>query len=150
MNAAHLPKLMAFARSDQDQLIAQLRCLTVENRILRKKLPKRISLAKRERWRLVRFGMAVGPDLREIISVVQYSTFQNVASFKRAQETEIERKTRSSAHESGSEEAGSSDGQDSRLGIHADPRRTPKARDDVGLSINRAIDPEGARHRASS
>ncbi len=76
MNAAHLPKLLAFARSDQDQLIAQLQYLTVENQILREKLPKRISLTKRERRRLIRFGKAVGPALREIISVVQYSTFQ--------------------------------------------------------------------------
>ena len=76
MNAAHLPKLLAFARSDQDQLIAQLQYLTIENQILRGKLPKRISLTKRERRRLIRFGKAVGPSLREIISIVQYSTFQ--------------------------------------------------------------------------
>ncbi len=67
---------MAFAQSDQDQLIAQLQYLTVENQILRGKLPKRVSLTKRERRRLIRFGKAVGPALREIITIVQYSTFQ--------------------------------------------------------------------------
>jgi len=36
-----------------------------------------ISLTHRERRRLIRFGKAVGPALREIISVVQYSTFQS-------------------------------------------------------------------------
>ncbi len=76
MNAPHLPKLLAFARSDQDQLIAQLQYLTVENQILRGKLSKRISLTKRERRRLITFGRAVGPVLRDIISIVQYSTFQ--------------------------------------------------------------------------
>ncbi len=78
MNAPPLPKLLAFARSDQDQLIAQLQYLTVENQILRGKLSKRISLTKRERRRLARFGKAVGPALRNIISIVQYSTFQNL------------------------------------------------------------------------
>lgn len=76
MNAPHFPKLLAFGRSDQDQLIAQLQFLTVENQILRGKLPKRISLTHRERRRLIRFGKAVGPALRELISIVQYSTFQ--------------------------------------------------------------------------
>jgi len=76
MNAPHLPKLLAFGWSDHDQLIAQLQFLTIENQILRGILPKRISLTKRERRRLIRFGKAVGPALRNIISIVQYSTFQ--------------------------------------------------------------------------
>tara|TARA_R110000744_G_scaffold112179_2_gene210430 strand:+ start:30029 stop:31081 length:1053 start_codon:yes stop_codon:yes gene_type:complete len=76
MNAAHLPKLLTFARSDHDQLIAQLQYLTIENQILRGKLPKRISLTKRERRTLIRFGRPVGPALRSIITIVQYSTFQ--------------------------------------------------------------------------
>jgi len=76
MNAARLPKLLVFGRSDHDQLIAQLQYLTVENQILRAKLPKRISLTHRERRRLIRFGKAVGPALRDIITVVQYSTFR--------------------------------------------------------------------------
>ncbi|CAE7757781.1 unnamed protein product [Symbiodinium sp. CCMP2592] len=76
MNAPHLPKLLAFGRSDHDQLIAQLQFLTVEHQILRGKLPKRISLTKRERRRLIRFGEVVGPALRNIITIVQYSTFQ--------------------------------------------------------------------------
>ncbi len=71
MNAPHLPKLLAFGRSDQDQLIAQLQYLTIENQILRGKLPRRISLTHRGRRRLIRFGRAVGPALRELISIVQ-------------------------------------------------------------------------------
>jgi len=76
MNTPHLPKLLAFGRSNHDQLITQLQYLTIENRILRGKLPKRVSLTKRERRRLIRFGRAVGPALRDIITIVQYSTFQ--------------------------------------------------------------------------
>ncbi len=76
MNALHLPKFLAFGQSDHNQLIAQLQYLTIENQILRRKLPKRISLTHRERRRLIRFGKAVGPALRELITIVQYSTFQ--------------------------------------------------------------------------
>ena len=76
MNAPHLPKLLAFGRSNHDQLIAQLQYLSIENQILRSKLPKRISLTHQERRRLIRFGKAVGPALRNIITIVQYSTFQ--------------------------------------------------------------------------
>lgn len=76
MNVARLPKLMAFGRSDHDQLIAKLQYLTIENQILRGKLPKQISLTHRERRRLIRFGKAARPALRNIISIVQFSTFQ--------------------------------------------------------------------------
>jgi len=39
MNAARLPKMLALGRSDYDQLIAQIQYLTIENQILRSKLP---------------------------------------------------------------------------------------------------------------
>ncbi len=76
MNAARLPKMLALGRSDHDQLIAQIQYLTIENKILRSKLPKRVSLTPKERQRLIRFGKAVGDELRHLISIVQFSTFQ--------------------------------------------------------------------------
>jgi putative transposase len=76
MNAARLSKMLALGRSDHDQLIAQIQYLTIENQILRSKLPKRVSLTLKERRRLIRFGKAVGDELRHIISIVQFSTFQ--------------------------------------------------------------------------
>ncbi|MEQ9207296.1 MAG: integrase core domain-containing protein [Phycisphaerales bacterium] len=76
MNAARLPKMLALGRSDHDQLIAQIQYLTIENQILRSKLPKRVSLTSKERRRLIRFGKAVGDELRHLISIVQFSTFQ--------------------------------------------------------------------------
>lgn len=75
MNTAHLPKLLAFGRSNQVQLAAQLQFLTIKNQILRSKLPKRISLTHRERRRLIRFGKDVGPMQPHNISVVQCNTF---------------------------------------------------------------------------
>ena len=76
MNAARLPKMLAMGRSDHDQLIAQIQYLTIENQILRSKLPQRVSLTRNERRRLIRFGKVVGDELRHFISIVQYSTFQ--------------------------------------------------------------------------
>ena len=76
MHAAHLPKVLALDRSDHDQLFAQIQYLTIENQILRSKLPKRVSRTPKERRRLIRFGKAVGYELRHLISIVQFSTFQ--------------------------------------------------------------------------
>lgn len=76
MNAARLPKMLALGRSDHDQLIAQIQYLTIENQILRSKLPKRVTLTPKERRRLIRFGKDVGDELRHLISLVQFSTFQ--------------------------------------------------------------------------
>lgn len=68
--------MLALGRSDHDQLIAQIQYLTIENQILRSKLPRRVSLTPKERRRLIRFGKAVGDELRHLISIVQFSTFQ--------------------------------------------------------------------------
>jgi putative transposase len=76
MNSARFPKMLALGRSDHDQLIAQIQYLTIENQILRSKLPMRVSLTPKERRKLIRFGKAVGNELRHLISIVQFSTFQ--------------------------------------------------------------------------
>ena len=68
--------MLALGRSDHNQLIAQIQYLTIENKILRSKLPKRVSLTPKERRRLIRFGKAVGDELRHLISIVQFGTFQ--------------------------------------------------------------------------
>ncbi len=44
---------------------------------LRSKLPKRLSLTPKARRNLIRFGKAVGDELRHLISIVQFRTFQN-------------------------------------------------------------------------
>jgi putative transposase len=76
MTTTPLLKMLSFGRSTHQDLINQINYLTIENRILRSKIPKRISLTARGRRRLLRFGKPVGPTLRHIISIVQYTTFQ--------------------------------------------------------------------------
>ena len=73
MNTARLPKMVALGWSDHRP---QIHYLTIENQILRSKLPKRVSLTPKARRRLIRFGKAVGDELRHLTSFVQYRTFQ--------------------------------------------------------------------------
>jgi len=56
-------------------LVKQLEYLRVENQILRKKLPRQISVTAAEKRRLIKFGTALGPDVRRVMSIVSYTTF---------------------------------------------------------------------------
>jgi putative transposase len=58
--------------SDLRQMIEYLR---EENRILRSKLPDRITVTARERSRLLKFGTKIGGAIRELITIVSYRTF---------------------------------------------------------------------------
>jgi len=50
--------------------------LKAENAILMSKLPDRIALNSQQRRRLVRHGKKLGPGIKELISVVSYSTLR--------------------------------------------------------------------------
>lgn len=58
--------------SDLRQIIEYLK---EENKILRSKLPERITVTPRERSRLLKFGSKIGGAIRELISIVSYRTF---------------------------------------------------------------------------
>ena len=70
-----MPLLLRLAGADHAALARQVEYLVVENRILRSKIPGQIRLTERERQRLTRFGRAVGPAMKDLISVVKYKTF---------------------------------------------------------------------------
>lgn len=89
---ASLFKMLSFGRSSHADLINQLNYLTIENRILRSKLPKRITLTSRERQRMLRFGKPVGPAHRHIISAVQYTTFQGWIRGKKRKNKDAKKK----------------------------------------------------------
>ena len=65
------------------QLVRQIEYLKVENQILRAKAGKRINLTHEERQRLLKFGLALGADIKRLISIVNYSTFRRWASGSR-------------------------------------------------------------------
>lgn len=57
-------------------LVRQVEYLRVENQILRSKLTGRINVSAAEKRRLIKFGLPLGTTLRQIISIVGYSTFR--------------------------------------------------------------------------
>ncbi|MCA9140294.1 MAG: DDE-type integrase/transposase/recombinase [Planctomycetales bacterium] len=70
------PLLTLLASLTRQELAQQVTYLKAENAILRSKLPDRITLNNQERRRLVRHGKKLGPRIKELISIVSYSTFR--------------------------------------------------------------------------
>jgi putative transposase len=59
----------------RQELARQVQFLKTENRILRSKLPARITVTPEERRRLITAGRKLGTALRELITIVQPATF---------------------------------------------------------------------------
>ena len=57
-------------------LPAQNRLLKAENQILRSKLPKRIMLDNQQRAKIIKHGLPLGGKLKDLLSIVSYSTFR--------------------------------------------------------------------------
>jgi putative transposase len=57
------PLLFLLARSSHGEMARQIQFLKEENRILRSKLPRRITSTRKERTRLVRLGVPPGPSI---------------------------------------------------------------------------------------
>lgn len=70
------PLLTLLASLTRQELARQVTYLKAENQILRSKLPKRIELSNQERRRLVKHGKSLGARIKELISIVSYSTFR--------------------------------------------------------------------------
>lgn len=67
--------LLVIAGSTQRELARQVRYLTVENEILRSKLPARITISPKDRQRLVKFGAKLGSALHQLVTIVTPGTF---------------------------------------------------------------------------
>jgi putative transposase len=68
--------LLVLAGATQEELARQVRYLTVENQLLRSRLPRRINVTPQERNRLVRFGSKLGSALNKVVSIVHPDTLQ--------------------------------------------------------------------------
>ena len=75
MNLLH-PLLAFLASLTQQQLAKQIIFLQEENRILRSRLPSRVIATPTEKSRLIKLGRDLGIKLRDLISIVSYSTFR--------------------------------------------------------------------------
>jgi putative transposase len=69
------PLFALFAASTDTRLAQMVEYLKEENRILRSKLPKLITVTARERSRLVKLGAKLGSAIRTLITIVSARTF---------------------------------------------------------------------------
>ena len=71
--------LFLLARSTADDLQKQVEFLKAENEMLRKRVPRqRIFLKADERAQLLKLGTELGPSIRQLVTIVDYSTFRPV------------------------------------------------------------------------
>lgn len=81
--------LSLLGRLTQENLTCQIEYLKVENEILRKRTGRCIRPTAVERRRLLKFGAPLGKEIKNIISIVRYETFQLwVRRYKRKREPE--------------------------------------------------------------
>jgi putative transposase len=72
------PLLFLLARCTRNQLIRQIEFLKAENEMLRARVPmKHIHLKPEERQRLLKLALAIGPDVKHLISIVTYDAIRN-------------------------------------------------------------------------
>ncbi len=69
------PLLLLLARLTDRQLAGVVQYLKAENEILRSKLPKRVTVTRRERQRLIKFGRPLGSAIKDLITIVSPRTF---------------------------------------------------------------------------
>jgi len=67
--------LLLLAAATEKELARQVQYLKAENRILRDKLPKRITITLQERARLVKYGKPLGAAINQLITIVVPETF---------------------------------------------------------------------------
>lgn len=79
-NALFQEFLTLLGKMVESNLIRQIEYLKVENKILRSKLGSRVSTTSSEKRRLIKFGLPLRSDIRNIISIVGYSTFRRWVS----------------------------------------------------------------------
>jgi len=70
---------MVLTRATQAEMAQMVDYLKTENRILRSKVPKRVSLTPGERERLVTRGKPLGKKIKELITIVTPRTFARCA-----------------------------------------------------------------------
>jgi putative transposase len=76
------PLLFFLARCTRNKLIQQIEFLKAENEMLRKRVPKqRIWLKPDEKERLLKLAIAIGPEVKHLVTIVAYAT---ICAWRRA------------------------------------------------------------------
>lgn len=81
------PVFALFASATDSELARMVGYLKAENRILRDKLPKRLTVTARERARLLQLGNRLGSALKDLITIVTPRAFARWAAAYRGGET---------------------------------------------------------------
>ena len=135
----------------RQDLARQVAYLQAENRILRSRLPKRLTVTPQEKRTLLRSGRRLGMQLKSLILIVTYSRFR-----RWIQEAETQHTNRSVArHKPGRPRTSAEIEQlvlrlarENALGLHPHPRRAAKTRDHADLPTNGEEDPESPSDRS--
>ena len=69
------PLFALFASTDDTKLRQMVEYFREENKILRAKLPKTVTLTAHQKNRLIKLGFAVGSASKHLVSIVSYRTF---------------------------------------------------------------------------
>jgi len=81
--------LLLLGKMTHGDLMKQIEYLKAENEILRKRMGKHIRTTPAERRKLLRYGLPLDKEIKGLISIVRYETFQLwVRRYKRKQEPE--------------------------------------------------------------
>ena len=70
------PLLSLLSSVTRQELARQVAYLKEENRVLRERLPKRITTTEKERRRLLKAGRKLGPQLKQLMTIVSYDSFR--------------------------------------------------------------------------
>lgn len=70
------PLLSLLSSVTRQELARQVAYLKEENRVLRERLPKRIVTTDKERRRLLKAGRKLGPQLKQLMTIVSYDSFR--------------------------------------------------------------------------
>ena len=82
------PFLFVLASCAENQLIRYIEFLKTENEMLRRRVPKkRIFLKPEEKRLLLKLGNAVGPCLKDLITIVHFRTYQRWLQQKKSGKT---------------------------------------------------------------
>lgn len=73
MKALFRSFFVRLANATDRELARQIQYLKAENRILRDKLPQRITVTAPQRQRLLKYGQPLGTAIRELITILYFS-----------------------------------------------------------------------------
>ena len=72
--------LVMLAAATEKELAAHVQFLRAENKVLRSRLPARITCTPKERTKLLRYGRKCGSAIKELVSIVSWRTFYRWAA----------------------------------------------------------------------